>query len=294
MVGQMETTDASLALADHYLELDRFGDALRALDDARGDALHDPRYWWLRARAELGVGQPWKCIKAAQSGLALDPDDTDLLTVLAFGWLRMGEPDQAEKQLVRTVELEPWSPQRRANLALVLAEMKRFPEAMDMVTSALELDPSSSVALGIRAQIAVMSGHGNADRFVDEALAEDPGDDLAHALRGHLALRDKRFSDAAQAFDAAAHIDPADAAHAANARETRLLMHPLLAPVRPIWRFGRQQSYIVFLALFIGFRAAGLDWIAGICGVIWLVLVVLSRLGPRYLRWREGRKYGGF
>ena len=78
------------------------------------------------------------------------------------------------------------------------------------------------------------------------------------------------------------------------ARNARVAAHPLLAPVRPMWRFGRWRSYFLYLTLITVLAAARLETLRVVVICIWLVIVILSWFGPRILRGREKRKYGGF
>src|SRR4029079_16673510 len=79
-------------------------------------------------------------------------------------------------------------------------------------------------------------------RSVDAVLAVDPESSLALAVRGALVGEDKNFHEAARYLEAAARLDPSDPEIAEAARESRVMTHPLLAPVRPVWRFGRWHS----------------------------------------------------
>jgi hypothetical protein len=146
----------------------------------------------------------------------------------------------------------------------------------------------------VRAQIAVLADDEDAGRYVDELLAVAPEDRVAHALRGNLAVRDKRFGHAASAFGEAARLDPRDAEVARAARGARVAAHPVLAPVRPVWRFGRWRSYFLYLTIITALAAAKLQTLRIAVIVVWLAIVLLSWFGPRILHWREKRKYGGF
>jgi len=140
----------------------------------------------------------------------------------------------------------------------------------------------------------VLADDEDAARYIDELLAAAPEDRIAHALRGNLAVRRKRFGHAARAFAEAARLDPRDAEIAEVAREARVAAHPVLAPVRPMWRFGRWRSYFLYLTILTVLAAAKLETLRIAVAIVWVSIVLLSWFGPRILRRREKRKYGAF
>ena len=287
----METTGSSLALAARYLELNRPNDALRALDDAGDEALKEPRYWVLRSRSEYALRQWWKAVNAAQNGLALEPNDTELLSTLAVGWLGMGEPEMAERQLTRAVEIDPDDAGLLAQLAAVYAEQERYPAALDAANRAVSREPWSEYALMVRAAVAVDAEDANAERYVEELLESNPESDVAYALKGTLATRGKRYSAASKAFKAAAELDPSDQGNVDRARYSRdVMMHPLFAPLRPIWRIGWFPARVVMILVWIVLLATGHGELAVAVILLWLSLVALSYVAPPYVRWRAERK----
>src|SRR5262249_38583872 len=128
--------------------------------------------------------------------------------------------------------------------------------------------------------------------YVDELLARDPEDEIGHALHGNLAIGSGRVLAASRAFSEAARLDPTDPELVRAAREARIAAHPMLAPLRPLWRFGRWNSYFVWLSIFFALGALRLESLRFALGAVWIALVILSWTGPRIIRWRHRRKYG--
>jgi len=118
-VGDPNTTP--LALARHYLELDRHQPALDALARASDDALGDPEYWLVRAEALRGLDRPAEAVDAARRGLELDPDDWILLDVLALGHIDNRRYHEAERALSTAIELAPDNATLHAHQALTFA-----------------------------------------------------------------------------------------------------------------------------------------------------------------------------
>jgi predicted Zn-dependent protease len=81
-------SEDTIHLARHYVEIDRPQAALDALARAKGEELDDPEHWAIRGEALLGLGRPDESADAARRGLELDPEDIELLDVLAVSELR--------------------------------------------------------------------------------------------------------------------------------------------------------------------------------------------------------------
>ncbi len=290
----MVTVDQQLALAAHYLGVGRPAETLRILDDAPSEALAEPAYWLVRARANFDLDTYEDGVKAAQRGLAIDPEDTDLLNILALCQLEGGREADADKTLYRALAIEPENPTLLANRALVLARAREFPEARTLVEQAVTIAPWSVHVAQVRAQVAMLAGDPGAQRLVDELLEQDPENEVAHALQGNLASRNKQYVAASRSFDEAARLDPANASLVGTARRARVAAHPLLAPLRVIWRVGWFPARVALLVVYLGLLAAGFHTLATVVIFAWLGLLVFSWTAPRYLRWRMKRRYGDF
>jgi tetratricopeptide (TPR) repeat protein len=282
-----------LALARHYVEIDRHQPALDALARAPEEALTDPEYWLLRAEALRGLERPREAAEAAARGLELDADDWTLLDLLALAHLDLDDFNEAERALNAAIELAPEHPTLHAHLALTLAHAKKFYAASAAIGRALALAPDDVGVLRIRAQISYLADDPEAQTYVDDLLARLPDDQIGHALRGMMQARRKDFVPAAHALREAARLDPSAKGIAEAAREAGVLAHRLLAPVRPIWRFGRWRAYLIFLALSIFLAGTGHSTIRAVLVVAWVTIAVLSWTAPPILRWRMKRKYGG-
>src|SRR5437868_6563263 len=290
----MHDDSPTLALARHYVEVDRPQAAIEALDGAREDELEEPEYWLLRAHALYDLGLYHDSAEAAKTGLGRDPEDLDLLNMLALCQMELGQADAAEATNETALALSPDNEVLLANRALILARRKHFRGARAAIDEAMRVAPQAVVVLRIRAQVAILADDEQAGAYVDELLALAPDDRIGHALKGNLAAQRKRYVSAARAFDEAARLDPSDVELVSVAREARVAAHPLAAPLRPLWRLGRWRAYGIFLVVSIGLAALGFNAAHTVIVVGWLVIVALSWLGPPFVRWWERRKYGGF
>lgn len=284
-----------LALARHYGEIGRHQAVLDALAQADPYVLDDPESWLLRAEALRGLDRDAEAVVAAKRGLELDPEDISLLDALALSELGRDDLVNAKEALDAAIELEPDHPTLHAHLALTYARMHRFADARAEVNEALRLAPWSVGTLRIRAQVACLTEEEPrlVQAYVADLLEVAPDDPTGHAILGTLAANKKDFRAAAHAFAEAARIDPSRHDIVDTAREARVYAHPVLAPVRPVWRFGRWRAYFVFLALSVTLAAAHQTVLREILVGVWLVILALSWLAPPILRRLQRRKYGG-
>jgi Flp pilus assembly protein TadD len=283
-----------LHLAQHLLAIGRQEAALDALEKASSDEIESTEYWAIRAEALADLGQYDASAESVRCGLERDPEDIQLLDALAIAEVERGFPGKAEKALAKALELSPQNPLLLAHRAYVLARRGEFDESRTAIAEAMEVAPEWKPVLQTRAQVAVLANDKHASEYIDDLLRLDPNDRIAHALRGNLASEQKRFVSASRAFDEAVRLDPSDAELAEVAREARVAAHPVLAPVRAMWLFGRWRSYFLYLGLVSVLAASGLESIRVVVVIIWLVIVALSWFGPALIRRYQNRKFGGF
>jgi tetratricopeptide (TPR) repeat protein len=284
----------TLSLARHYLDVDRPEEALKTLERAESEQLNEPEYWWVRSAALHDLERYSEGANAARSGLEHEAEDVDLLAVLGLCELGLNNFGEAEKALTQALAMSPNNAVLHAYRALVRAHRGNGGAARADVAEARHLDPDSLLVLRVRAQVAARTGDDAASEYVDDLLSRDPESKVGHALRGNLALERERYVSASRAFSEAARLDPADHDVARAAREARVPAHPVLAPVRLVWRFGRWRSYFLFLTLAAILAAVGLESVRVGLMIAWLSIVALSWVGPWLLRWWQRRRYGDF
>jgi tetratricopeptide (TPR) repeat protein len=288
-----EVAQERLELARHYVEVERPQRALEALQEAGEGALEDPDYWQIRAEALLDLERWDETAEAAQRGLALDPDDFFLLDLLAIAKLETGPHEEAKEAIAAALEIVPDFPPLLAHKALIEARGGEFDAAGRTIARALEVDPESPEVRRVRAQVAFLRGDGPAARkYADDLLAVEPDSELSHLLRGNVDVQNWKFKTAVRHFEEAARLNPEQPEIREVLRENRVAAHPILAPVRPIWRFGRGRSWLVYFTLAGVLAAARLETLRLVVVVIWVVIVAISWLAPPILRRWYGRKHG--
>jgi tetratricopeptide (TPR) repeat protein len=234
----MEVAASALALARHDLDRGRPDRALTRLEEVTGTELETYEFWSLRAVALCGLSLWEKAAEAAQAGLHHEPEDAELLDVLALAQLESGRKKEALSTIDAAIELEPHIAELHAHRAFILARCAKksfrlasYGKARAAVDEALRLDPDSEPALRVRAQIAVMSNDRRAEEYAEALLALEPDDSHTHLIRGAALAERGDVTGSLRHFDEAARLDPADPTTAWVGRRSRALQRPLFAPL---------------------------------------------------------------
>ena len=287
----MEASAADrLAIARRYLEI---GNPKRALAEVEkgGADFENSKFWAIRAEALFDLKRWREAGEAARRGLEIEPHSIMLLDILAICQLNLGKKKEAEKRVRAALELAPQHPTLLAHHAVILAKSKRFDEAQSALDEASRLAPESTDVVMARAQVTSMRGdRRRAGESADQLLQLEPDSDLSHLTRGAVDMRSARFKHAVRHFEEAARLNPDKPGVRDALREARVGANPLLAPVRPVWRFGRMRSWLVYITIASALAFAHLYSLRYAIAGVWITACVLSWVAPPILRRWYDRK----
>ena len=184
-----DVEERRLELARHYSAI---GQPVRVLDTLEGvGAPDEPEVWALRAEALYQLDRYREGADTARRGLELEADDVGLLDLLALNLMELGDLAGAEQALLAALELWPDHETLLCHYALACARHGQRDKAERLVARAARLEPESLDVLRARAQVSYLNGDLRATRrHVDELLASDPEDTVAHTLLGNLLVED--------------------------------------------------------------------------------------------------------
>ena len=244
----------------------------------------------IRTAALLNMKRWGPAIQAAHQGLAEGPD-ADLFADLGGALSEVGDHDEAEQWLWQGLALSPQNVRLLCFYANHCVRTDRIRDAVEFVGRAAAVDPHDSLVYAVRIQVALAEGKkSQAQRISEEYLAEYPEEARAHLMHGAVAGRRGRLAAAYSSLGLAVAHDPADQTLARAAVQTRVFTHPLLMPVRPLYRLGLVGNYvllIVVVAVVCGL--GGPPW-ALAAGGIWFAYNLYGRAVLAFLRWRDERR----
>lgn len=274
-----ETRDAALVL----LELGRPEEALEML--ARDFDVEDPWSWHARAAALLALDRYAEAARAAEDGLAEDPEHPYLLDLLAASRLALEDYAGAEAAILEALRLDAAEPELLTRYAHIVARVGQLDKAEKLVLRALSIDPENAYALGMHALIATArDDRGEALARSRELLRHVPESTTGHYLAGIAHFDEARVDDAADHLRRAVSLNPADEDIAENAREARARAHWLMWPLRPIMRWGGAPIWIGMIVVFLTLQALALDGLLAAVIVLWVVYCVYSWVVPSIVR----------
>lgn len=282
-----------LVLARHDLARGRPDQALAALERVTGPELESEEFWSLRARALYGLRRWDDAIETAQNGLERNPDDFELLDVLALAQLEGGKKKRALATVDTALARYPESAVLHAHRGLILARSARksfrlasYRKARAAVDEALRLDPHSPAALRVRALIAGLSRDPRASDYGTEVLSQDPDDERAHVVAGVARARRGDIAGAARHYVEAARLDPSDAQLAWVGRRGRAWQGRFVAPMRLAHRLTRGRLQVVWVFVVLVSFGLHQPWLTAAVLVFWAYTWAVTL----YLRMRAGNK----
>lgn len=222
---------------------------------------------------------------AARAGLAANGPDPDLLLWLGRSEHEAGRDQVAERALLDGLALAPQDVDLLCAYADLCAANGQLDKAGKLVELAAARAPQAPVVYATRIQIAHARGdHREAQRISREFVGAHPENPAAHALLGGTSAARGQVDAAYEGFRQAAAARPGEQAFAESAMELRAARHPLMLPLRPILRFGAIKTWLAAVGLILVLRTAGLPVLAGLLGFVWLAYCVYSWVVPPLVR----------
>ncbi|MCX7805022.1 MAG: tetratricopeptide repeat protein, partial [Planctomycetota bacterium] len=136
--------------------------------------------------------------KALESALSRDPDNPELLLLLARTYIRLDKPDLARDVAEAALRLQPSNPYVRADLGLAIALCGEPREGLKECSAALRLNPKLPEALFNRAKIyRMMKRYEEAIEDLIQAVLLRPNDMEFHLELGDIELVEMKRPDKA-------------------------------------------------------------------------------------------------
>ena len=139
--------DAYLLLADYYLKHEDVKNAMKILEDGEEILDYIPRYYLIRARAEMALGNYQDALKDAKTGHDMDITLLDGYLILAEAYLGNGQPEKAIELINLYLMYDDKNPVGYVRLGQAYLDTGRpVEDAMELFEKALKLDPNSMLA----------------------------------------------------------------------------------------------------------------------------------------------------
>ncbi len=158
--------------------------AMRGLQDQQGNTGEIDA---MRGRQLQRLGRNDDALTAYREALAQDPDNAQVLRLLAYCQLRSErESEQALLTIDRAIELEPNDPDSHVIRALVLVDRGEVKPALEAADRAIELEPEAAMGYSVLAQAHMKAqAWAAAETAAKMALAIDPDEEMAATVLAH-------------------------------------------------------------------------------------------------------------
>ncbi|MBP2471750.1 tetratricopeptide (TPR) repeat protein [Crossiella equi] len=258
-------------LAQHWFGIGQYDRVLSTLGELQGEDAAGYAAVVLRASALWLSARDAEAVVVATGGIARFGPDPALLQVLGNAQHSLGQWPEAEGSLLAALHQLPTDAGLLCDYGRLCLSAGQVDKAAALADRAAHHDPHAVRVGQLRGLVALARG-------------ED-----AEAAR-HTAAHQDDVDTAYQSFRAAAAAGPGNAEYVRAAREARVAAHPLLRPLRPLYRLGPVKVWITFLLVFLGLRLAGLGVVAGALALCWFLYCLYSWVAPPLVRrWLERR-----
>jgi predicted Zn-dependent protease len=280
-----------LSRARALLDANRPEQALLELGRLPTDEAISPFAFEVRAVALLRLERWAEAADAASRGLAGGPDP-DLLGHLGGALTEMGEYPAAERALLNGLALAPHHSTLLCYYAILCLKVNQIDKAALLVERAAAQDPHASLVYIVRIQLAFVRGDDKqAQRISEDYLAAYPEEAVAHSLHGQVVSNRGQVANAYASLRHAAAHDPTDQDYAKAAIAARAYAHPLLLPLRPLYRLGPVKVWLMVVVTILALNGLGASAAAGVLGLTWVVYCVYSWVVPPLVRRLSGRRF---
>ncbi|HUT76041.1 MAG TPA: tetratricopeptide repeat protein, partial [Polyangia bacterium] len=206
--------DAYVALADLYLKQGRDAEALRTLDEARGESAGSPLINMALAEAHTARGDHRKAAAELQAAIRLDPKNARAQFRLAQSFRKQGMFEEATRALDDAAVIDSNLPGLALEHGLLLEQTGKVQRALAAYEKALAANPADAGArIRVGAASFLLGRYDRAQELLEQAVAEDPGSADTNFYLGEVMRARGQIAEAVGYLKAAVKLDEANALH---------------------------------------------------------------------------------
>jgi eukaryotic-like serine/threonine-protein kinase len=202
-----------LAKASTQRNRGQLGEAVSTLKKSLALNRSDGEAWRQLALTYSQAGNVLEAQTTFEEGLKQNSSDWSLYADFGWFYYTHGQYDRAEAELQAARELAPDEPLTLSNLGGVYLATGRLREAQQMLSEALNLEPSADVATNLGTVYFNLGQFREAARSYREACTLRPKDDILWANLGDALLEEGKIAEAKTAYAQAAVLAQASLQH---------------------------------------------------------------------------------
>jgi tetratricopeptide (TPR) repeat protein len=164
----------------------------------------------LLGQAYTSLSQDTRGLEHLEEAVRLNPNSTLARTTLATCLLHAGKADLAGEQFKKALDLEPRDFNANHNLGEFYIQSGKTTEALPLLERAQQIRPGSYDNGYDLAMVCYLTGRLNEARQIVQGLVRQKDAGELHNLLAQIEEKDGKYLDAANEFEAAAHMDPSE------------------------------------------------------------------------------------
>ena len=237
--GQEQKLDQQYKSAIVDYEAGRFVDAARRLEPLLLYAPKSFEIHELLGMVYASIPDGEKAILHLTTAVQIKPDSGEARTNLGATLLRFGKPELAGEEFKKALSLEPASYDANHNLGEFYIQTGKMAEALPLLQKAYRVNPIAYDNGYDLAMADFMLGKLDDARTVIKALLAQKNTGELHNLLGQIDEKEGKFVEAANDFEAAAHLEPTEENMFAWGSE--MLLHRTYEPAITIFQKASQM-----------------------------------------------------
>jgi tetratricopeptide (TPR) repeat protein len=250
--AQQKDLDRDFKLAVGLYEAGKYPDAATQLEKLVREVPESFEVQELLGLVYAAQSRDARATQHFQKAVRLKPDSAPARTNLAANFARLGKLDLATEQFKKAVELDPRSFETNHNLGESYVRSGKVSEAAPFLEKAQQIDPSSYDNGYDLSLVYLQTGRLKEARQLIQALLKRKNTAELHNLLAEVEEKDGKFVEAANEYEAAAHMDPSES----NLFDwgSELLLHRTLGPAVEVFqqasvRYPASQRMVVGLGM---------------------------------------------
>jgi Flp pilus assembly protein TadD len=250
--AQQKDLDRDFKLAVGLYEAGKYPDAATQLEKLVREVPESFEVQELLGLVYAAQSQDARATQHLQKAVRLKPDSAPARTNLAANFARLGKLDLATEQFKKAVELDPRSFETNHNLGESYVRSGKVSEAAPFLEQAQQIDPSSYDNGYDLSLTYLQTGRLAEAQQLIQALLKRRNTAELHNLLAEVEEKNGKFVEAANEYEAAAHMDPSES----NLFDwgSELLLHRTLGPAVEVFqkaseRYPSSQRMVVGLGM---------------------------------------------
>jgi predicted Zn-dependent protease len=207
--GQKQNPDLQFQSAVAHYHAGQFSEAATQLEELLASESKSFEVHELLGMVYAAESQNAKAAEQLEAAVLLKPDSAAARTNLATSLLHAGKTEQAGEQFRKALALEPENYDANHNLGEFYIQSGKIAEACPYLEHAQHIRPSYANGYDLALAYS-LTGQLTQARQLAQSLTQENNTGELHNLLGQIEEKDKKYLEAANEFQTAAHMDPSE------------------------------------------------------------------------------------